>query len=59
MGETRLGSWETLESRELFADPPWIRLSVERVRLSTGKIVENFYQIQAPEYAIVVAYTVD
>jgi len=59
MKNLSLKPWETLKRRRIFSDLPWIDLSVERVRIPNGKVVQNFYQVGLPEYAIVVAYTVD
>lgn len=52
-------SWEVIESRDLIHDAPWIRLSVEKIRLPNGHVIDNFYQIQLPEYTAVVALTQD
>ncbi len=42
----------------LVADP-WLRVSVERVELPDGRIVDEYYQIALPDYAVVVAFTRD
>lgn len=52
-----LQPWVTLSSRELLALPPRLRVSVEKVRLPDGRIVDDFYQIELPEYVIVFAQT--
>ncbi len=54
---TTLKPWETLKSRDLMEDMPWLKLSVEHVLLPNGTEIENFYQIHLPEYAVVVAQT--
>jgi len=59
MGSSPPRPWETLASRELFMASPWLRLSVDKVRLSDGRVVEDFYQIQLPEYVVIVAQTSD
>jgi len=52
-------SWEVLDSREVFAAPPWIRLSRHQIRLPDGRVVDNFHYIHLTDYAIVAAQTSD
>ncbi len=47
--------WQVLETREVYSAPPRIRVSVERVRLPDGRVVEDFHQIESFDYALVVA----
>ena len=56
-GGDRLRPWDVLESREVFVAEPWIRLSVQKVRLPSGRVVEDYHQIVFPEYAVVFAQT--
>ncbi len=51
--------WEVLEGREIFAAPPWIRLSRQRIRLPDGRVIDDFHYIHLTDYAIVVAQTPD
>jgi ADP-ribose pyrophosphatase len=51
--------WEVLESREVFAAPPWIQVHRQRVRLSCGKVVDDFHRVQMSDYTVVVAQTAD
>jgi ADP-ribose pyrophosphatase len=46
--------WQVLDTREVYAAPPWVRLFVERLRLPDGRVIENFHQLQMPDYALVV-----
>lgn len=46
--------WEILETREVYSAPPWVRLLVQRLRLPDGRIIENFHQLEMPEYVLVV-----
>jgi len=55
----RNGHWEVLEDALAYEASPWIRLSVQQVRLPNGKVVENFHRVEMPEYAIIVASTSD
>lgn len=52
-----LQPWITLSSRELLALSPRLRVSVEKVQLPDGRIVDDFYQIELPEYVVVFAQT--
>ena len=48
-----LGLWETL-SRRLLADAtPWLKLWAETLRLPDGRIIEPFYSIDQPDFAVV------
>jgi ADP-ribose pyrophosphatase len=51
--------WEVLESREVFAAPPWIKLSRQRIRLPDGREIDDFHFIHLTDYAIVVAQVPD
>src|SRR5438552_4012668 len=51
------GEWETLSRRELLSAPPWVRVSVEEVRLPNGRIVRDFYCVELPDFAVVVPVT--
>ena len=56
-GRDGLRVWEVLESREVFAAEPWIRLSVQKVRLPDGRVIDDYHQVEFPEYAVVFAQT--
>lgn len=45
--------WTTLERRRLADCSPWLELWSERVQLPDGRIVEDFYRIDQPDYAMV------
>ncbi|MFA6561746.1 MAG: NUDIX hydrolase [Verrucomicrobiia bacterium] len=59
MSDEQLLPWQVLESRKVFAAPPWIRLSRQRIRLPDGRVVDDFHYIHLTDYAIVVAQTPD
>ncbi|MCU0241039.1 MAG: NUDIX hydrolase [Vicinamibacteria bacterium] len=52
-------AWETLTRREVFAAPPWIRVAVEDVRLPSGRVVSDFFDITLPDFVVIVAQTED
>jgi ADP-ribose pyrophosphatase len=37
--------------------PPWIRVTVDTLRLPSGRVVPDFYQVALPDFAVVVAQT--
>lgn len=47
--------WELVETREAFAADPWVRVYVDTVRLPHGKLVDDYYRVELPEYAMVYA----
>ncbi|MCS7207616.1 MAG: NUDIX hydrolase [Dehalococcoidia bacterium] len=51
--------WEVLERREVVSAPPWVKVWVERVRLPSGRIIEDFWQLALLDYAVVVPQTAD
>jgi ADP-ribose pyrophosphatase len=49
--------WEVLD-RECVADAsPWLRLVREKVRLEDGQIIEDYFTIEEPDFAVVFAVT--
>lgn len=59
MIETLLQNWQVSSRKKLVEDLPWLRLSIECVKLPNGKEIENFYQVILPEYTIIVTVTVE
>lgn len=51
--------WQVLQSREIYAAAPWVRLSLQEVRLPDGRVVRDYHQIALPEYSVVFAETED
>lgn len=51
--------WEVLEGREVFAAPPWIKLSRQRIRLPDDRVIDDFHFIHLTDYALVMAQTAD
>lgn len=52
-------AWQTLARRDIYNAPPFLRLSVERVRLPDGRVVEDFHTLDKPDYALVVPRLAD
>lgn len=51
--------WKTVARRDIIEDLPFLKLSVEHVHLPNGQEIENFYKIHLPEYAVIVAQTLE
>lgn len=56
-GGARSPSWEILHGHKLFSAPPWLTVYQERIRLPSGKIIDDFYRVVLPEFAMVVPRT--
>ncbi len=50
--------WEVLESKEVLAVESRLTVSVQKIKLPDGKIIDDYYQIHLPESVIMVAQTV-
>lgn len=59
MNGEHLRRWQTLSRREIVDARPWLRLMAEDIELPDGRIIEGFYTIEAPDYAMIVALTAD
>lgn len=53
----RLAPWQVLASQELFARAPWLSVHQEQVQLPSGRVVNDFYRVVLPEFALVVPTT--
>jgi ADP-ribose pyrophosphatase len=49
--------WEVVNRRVLFEVEPWLKLSVETIHLPDGRIVEEYYQLEQPDYVEIFALT--
>lgn len=52
---TKLKSWELLSSKELFAALPWVKVHIDKIKLPNGRIVDDYYRVEFPEYVMVYA----
>lgn len=50
-------NWETLSERNLLATSTGLRVSKQCVRLPSGKIVDDYYQVSIPDYVTIFATT--
>lgn len=58
-GNGNSGCWKRLSRKEVYAGPPWLRVFVDTVKLPSGRVVEDFHQIEAPDFAMVCARRAD
>lgn len=49
--------WRVLETKEIFVARPWLKLSVEKVEVTDGRIVDDFYKLDLPDFTVVFAET--
>jgi hypothetical protein len=42
----------------LFSRPPWLAVYQEKVRLPTGRLLDDFYRVMLPDYACVATFRV-
>lgn len=47
--------WKRISRKEVYVGLPWLRVFVDTVRLPSGRVVEDFHQIEAPDFAMVFA----
>lgn len=52
-----LRPWKSLSEEVLLAAPPWFAVVRERVELPTGRVLDDFYRIVLPAFAMVVPVT--
>ena len=53
----RLACWKSVQRRCILDASPWIRIWIETVRLPDGRLVDDFYQLEQPDYVMVLALT--
>lgn len=51
--------WQTLNTQDLYIAEPWLKLSMEQVKLPDGRVVEDYYRIQLQDYAVIFAQLPD
>jgi len=51
--------WELLDASLLMSKSPWLRVYQETVRLPSGRILDDFYRVVLPDFAVAVTLTVD
>lgn len=54
-----LEPWTILGEQELLSCPPFLKVSVQRIELPDGRVIEDYYQITLPDVVSVFAETTD
>jgi ADP-ribose pyrophosphatase len=54
-----LQPWTILSEHELLSRPPFIKVSVQRIGLPDGRVIEDYYQITLPDVVSIFAETAD
>ena len=49
--------WHVLRREELYSMAPWLALYRETVELPNGKIIDDYHQLDLPDFTVVVART--
>ena len=49
----KIKKWKVLKRRKIFSAAPWVKLFVDRVKLPSGRIVDDFYQVELPNFVMV------
>lgn len=49
-------SWTVLHSETILDRPPFLRLRQERVEIRPGQVIEDFYKVDLPEFALVIPF---
>ncbi|MFN0073391.1 MAG: NUDIX hydrolase [Chloroflexota bacterium] len=51
--------WRTRSRREVYDASPWLRLYADEVELPDGRVVAEYFSLDMPDHAIIVAVTPD
>jgi 8-oxo-dGTP pyrophosphatase MutT (NUDIX family) len=52
---TTPSSWKSLSSKTVLDVTPWFTVIEESISLPSGRVVDDFYQIKAPDYVLISA----
>jgi len=55
MQESNLKSWDVLDRQDLLIVEPWIKVVRQKVQVAEGKIIDDYHQIELPDFVIIVA----
>jgi len=51
--------WKLIDTSLLISKSPWLRVYQETVRLPSGRILEDFYRVVLPDFAVAVTLTAE
>ncbi|MBI3635701.1 MAG: NUDIX hydrolase [Candidatus Rokubacteria bacterium] len=52
-----MGRWTIQTYETVFSAPPWVRVDRERVAVPEGPVIDDFYRVVLPPFAMVVPFT--
>ena len=52
-----LDSWKLLQTTQVFCAAPWLTVRCDTAELPGGRIVDDFYRVVLPDFAVVVPLT--
>ncbi|MHB8731897.1 MAG: NUDIX hydrolase [bacterium] len=58
-GGRALEPWTVLGTTQVYSAPPWVTVSVDRVRLPDGRVIDDYRQVTLPEFVVIFAQTPD
>jgi len=50
-------AWQVIHRRQVADASPWLRLWVETIRLPDGRIIDDYYTLDIPDFVVIVALT--
>ena len=53
----RLQPWKALARRVVYSYRPWLEVAVEKIALPDGRVIEEFLQLRAQDFVVVVPFT--
>lgn len=56
MIQSKIKKWDLLQTKEVFEAKPWIKVFQDKIRLTNGRIVNDFYRVDLPEFVMIYAY---
>ncbi len=51
-GSAQILPWEQISSRTLIDVPPWMKVHEDTIRLPGGRVIDDYYRIETPDYVI-------
>lgn len=51
--------WRVLGTKDIFTARPWLKLFVETVEVPDGRIIDDYYQLEMPDFTTIFAETPD
>jgi len=59
MSKEDLREWKVLRETQLLDASPFLKVSSQRIELPDGRVVDDFYQLEMPDFAAILAETED